>query len=283
MSTPAILITGGTGKTGRRIAAQLADKGIGARVASPTGEGAAGQQGVRFDWLDESTYADAVAGISAIYLLAPAGVAEPLPAMQPFLDQALSADVRRFVLLSASSLKEDGPMMGKVHAYLRRNAPEWAVLRPTWFMQNFSEQQHLPTIRDEGRIYSATGDGRVPFIDAADIAAVAVEALTTGTSYYRDLVITGPQALSYDEAAAIIGRAIGRRIEHVRLSEAELAQRHKALGLDEAYARTLAAMDTAIAHGAEDRVTAEVQAVTGRPPKDLSSFALQERRVWNPA
>jgi ergot alkaloid biosynthesis protein len=282
MSNPSILLTGGTGKTGRRIAAQLADKGIGARIASPTGEGAAGHQGVRFDWLDESTHADALAGISAIYLLAPAGVAEPLPAMQPFLDQALSANVRRFVLLSASSLEEDGPMMGKVHAYLRRNAPEWAVLRPTWFMQNFSEQQHLPTIRDEGRIYSATGDGRVPFIDAADIAAVAVEALTTGTSYNRDLVITGPQALSYDEAAAIIGQAIGRRIEHVRLSEAELARRHQALGLDEAYARTLATMDTAIARGAEDRVTDEVQAVTGRPPKDLASFALQERHAWKP-
>ncbi|NBJ13652.1 NAD(P)H-binding protein [Microvirga arsenatis] len=173
MSNPSILLTGGTGKTGRRIAAQLAGKGLKARIASPTGAGPAGHQGVRFDWLDESTYADAVAGISAVYLLAPAGVAEPLPAMQPFLDQALKAGVHRFVLLSASSLEEDGPMMGKVHAYLRRNAPEWAVLRPTWFMQNFSEQQHLPTIRDEGRIYSATGDGRVPFIDADDIGASA--------------------------------------------------------------------------------------------------------------
>ncbi|WP_134498977.1 ergot alkaloid biosynthesis protein [Microvirga pakistanensis] len=262
MSNPSILLTGGTGKTGRRIAAQLAGKGLSARIASPTGAGTAGHQGVRFNWLNESTRAAALAGISAVYLLAPAGVAEPLPAMQPFLDQALNAGVHRFVLLSASSLEEDGPMMGKVHAHLKWNAPEWAVLRPTWFMQNFSEQQHLPTIQDEGRIYSATGDGRVPFIDADDIAAVAVAALTSGTAFNRD-IITGPQALSYDEAAAIIGQAIGRRVEHVRLSGAELARRHQALGLNEAYAKTLAAMDTAIAHGAEDRVTDEVQAVTG--------------------
>ncbi|HEV2604757.1 MAG TPA: ergot alkaloid biosynthesis protein, partial [Microvirga sp.] len=66
------------------------------------------------------------------------------------------------------------PMMGEVHAWLATNAPEWAVLRPSWFMQNFSEGPHGRTIREESAIYSATDTGRVGFISADDIAEVGM-------------------------------------------------------------------------------------------------------------
>ncbi|MGF9758933.1 hypothetical protein AAII07_27415 [Microvirga sp. 0TCS3.31] len=170
-----ILITEGTGKTGRRVGQILRSRNVQTLVASRS---AKGPDTVRFDWSDTTMFDSALNGISAIHLVAPSNVAEPLAAMTPFLERALEAGVERFVQLSASSLEEGGPMMGAVHAWLRRYAPCWVVLRPTWFMQNFSEQQHLPTIVEEGVIYSATGDGRVGFIDAEDIAAAAAQALT---------------------------------------------------------------------------------------------------------
>lgn len=126
-----ILLTGGTGKTGRRIASQLAAACAAARVAArhpPPG-------GVRFDWADPATFDLALSGTSSIYLVAPPGAVEPLAAMEPFLRRALSAGVRRYVLLSSSFLPEGGPLMGQVHAFLRDTAPEWTVLRPSWFMQ----------------------------------------------------------------------------------------------------------------------------------------------------
>lgn len=186
-----ILITGGTGKTGSRVAHSLRERGIEPRLASRSPKGAAS---VRFDWRDTATFPVALADVRAVYLVAPTDTAEPLDAMRPFLEQAIGSGVDRFVLLSASSLEEGGPMMGAVHAFLKRHALHWAVLRPTWFMQNFSEGPHLPTIRDEGAIYSATGDGRVPFIDAGDIADVATQALVDPLFPNRDARADGAAA-----------------------------------------------------------------------------------------
>ena len=274
------LITGGTGKTGRRIVPRLVEKGAHFIVASRSGRMVDGYNSVRFDWTDKSTFEAALNQVTAIYLLAPTDTTDSLGAMQPFLDRALDSGVKRFVLLSASSISKDGPMMGAVHAYLETHATEWTVLRPTWFMQNFSEQQHMPTIRDEGCIYSATGEGRVAFIDAEDIANVAVEALTRRVSFNCDLILTGPEAISYDTVAETISQNIGRSVTHVILSEAELAERYMKLGMDEEYARTLSAMDTAIASGSEDRMTDEVVNAIGREPHTFNYFVKANRKAW---
>lgn len=275
-----ILLTGGTGKTGRRTARRLAANGHDVLLASRGGGAAEGLPGIRFDWGDPHTFDAALAEREAVYLLAPSDVPTSLAAMQPLIDRALAKGIRRFVLLSASSLPKGGPMMGAVHAYLEDNVPEWTVLRPTWFMQNFSEQQHQPTIRDEGVIYSATGDGRVPFIDAEDIAAVAAEALTRRVAFNRDLILTGPQPLSYGDVAETIGATIGRPVRHANLTEAELARRFEAAGMEASYAAILAAMDTAIAGGSEDRLSPDVETATGKVPGAFANFAHRVRDAW---
>ncbi len=272
-----ILVTGGTGKTGSRLAHQLRASSHSPLVATRNPHET---DQVRFDWADTATYEAALDEVKAIYLVAPANVPEPLAAMQPFIDRAIASGVERFVLLSASSLEEGGPMMGAVHRYLHDHAPGWFVLRPTWFMQNFSEQQHLPTIRDEHAIYSATGDGRVPFIDADDIAAVAAAALTDPAIPNGDAILTGPKSLSYDEVAEILTDALGITITHHKLSEQELVERIQSSGLSKTYAELLAAMDTAIAAGGEDRLTGSVYELTGNAPQDLTSFVARNVELW---
>ena len=130
-------------------------------------------------------------------------------------------------------------------------------------------------------MYSATGEGRVPFINALDVAAIGAVALTSKQPLNRDVVLTGPATLSYDEVASIIGAVSGRRIEHVRLSEVDLASRHEASGLDQALAQTLAAMDVAIARGSENRTTDEVWSLTGNPPGTNREFAEDSRCAWH--
>jgi uncharacterized protein YbjT (DUF2867 family) len=177
------------------------------------------------------------------------------------------------VLLSGSPIPAGGPLQGEVHTWLQTHAAEWAVLRPSWFMQNFSEGQHLATIREDDAIYSATADGRTPFIDADDIAAAALAALTRPQAPNADFILTGERALTYDEVAALIGAAAGRPIVHRRIEASEVAQRHRARGLPATTAQMLAIMDLAIAGGAEDRVTDAVQALTGRPAIRFEDFA----------
>lgn len=147
-------------------------------------------------------------------------------------------------------------------------------------MQNFSELQHLPTIRDEGIIYSATADGRVPFVDADDIATVAMVALTCAVSFNRDIMITGPEPLSYSQVANIIAKIICRPIKHVQLSEAQLIAHHQSLGIEQQYAEILSAMDINIAGGSEDHISGEVITITGKIPTNLTDFATRYCDVW---
>lgn len=214
-----LLVTGGTGTVGSRTVAALRTVGIAPRIAARTPHG---DDQVRFDYGDASTFQAAFEGIGAVFLVAPSGVADMLTAMRPFLEAAVSGGVERFVLLSAAAIPEGGPLMGAVHAYLHERAPSYAALQPSWFMQNFTGGIPYPTIATENAVISATGDGRVAFVDAVDIAAVAARALRD-RELTGGLVITGPRAISYDEAAEEISRAAGRRITHRKLTPGELA------------------------------------------------------------
>ncbi|NIA68641.1 ergot alkaloid biosynthesis protein [Pelagibius litoralis] len=272
-----ILIIGARGKTGSRLAVHLAGMGAPTRRAARTAD-RPGE--VSFDWARPETFGTAFEGIHAAYLVAPTDRADHAEVMVPAIEQALKLGVRRFVLLSASSLEAGGPMMGAVHSVLREVAPEWCVLRPTWFMQNFSEQQHLPTIRDENAIYTAAGRGRVPFIDADDIAAAAAGALTAEYAPNTDVILTGPEPLSYDDVAERLSSRLVRTIHHVGMSYEDFMARLMGNGFDKVYAKALADMDEAISRGSEDRVTDGVQRLAGRSPRDFDAFVAENEAVW---
>ncbi|MFE6158679.1 NmrA family NAD(P)-binding protein [Streptomyces sp. NPDC056486] len=280
--TKRFLITGGTGTTGRRVATALADRGTSVRVGSRTP--APGTRQVPFDWADPTTHGPALTGTDGVYLVPPIGDAEPARLMVPFLERALDAGVRRFVLLSSSAIAEGGPGAGEVHAALRQLAPEWAVLRPSWFMQNFVTlgHPHIENIRAADEIVTATGQGRVAFVDADDIAAVAVRALTDERPHNAAHLITGPQALSYADIAESVSKVSGREIRHRSVPVADLRERHIATGMPEAFARVLAAMDDGIAHGSEDRVDPTVERITGRPARSFADFAAEHAAEWSP-
>ncbi|PWK59655.1 ergot alkaloid biosynthesis protein [Roseicyclus mahoneyensis] len=271
-----ILVIGGKGKTGRRIAARLSAAGIETVIGT---RAPASAQDKRFDWSDLTT-ATAFDGCKAAYVVAPTDRTDHLAVMQPMLESAMTRGVRRFVLLSSSLLHPGGPMMGEVHAWLATNSNDWTVLRPSWFMQNFSEGPHASTIREEGALYSATGTGRVGFIDAEDIAATAVAALTTQTPLNRDFVLTGPESLGYDDTAAILSAVTGQTVRHIPLEPAELTARFLAQGLPLDYAEALTNLDSAIRSGAEARTTDHVEHLSGQPPTPFRSFADRVRDIW---
>ncbi|WFE88919.1 ergot alkaloid biosynthesis protein [Roseibium porphyridii] len=271
------LVTGGTGKTGRRIVNRLQESGFTVRVGT---RNPAVANHVLHDWENHDGFAAALDGVTGVYLLAPTDRADHLELMKPFIDQALALGVSRFVLLSASSLPSGGPMMGQVHDYLQKAAPEWCVLRPTWFMQNFSEQQHLKTIRGTNEIYSATADGRVPFIDVDDIAEAALAALTGKSAVNNDVVLTGPEALSYEDVARILSAETGREVRYVEQSEMQMINRFTSLGMPRNYAEILAGMDVSISQGCENRVTDDVKKLTGTQPRTFAQFAHLNRQSW---
>lgn len=272
-----VLVTGGTGTTGRMVVQGLKEQGIPTKAG--TRRPSNGDE-ILFDWQKPESARAAFAGIDAVYVVAPTNTSDHGSVVLPVLDIARSCGVRRFVLLSASSLEAGGPMMGQIHSYLKDNAPEWTVLRPTWFLQNFSQKHHLTTIREENAIYSATGSGRVGFIDASDIARAAISALLADHSWNRDFILTGPETLSYSDVASRLTDVLGRTIRHVNLDIGQLGDRYCNSGLDRTYAETLASMDEWIENGYEDRVTDEVHALTKQNPNSADVFMRKNRDCW---
>jgi uncharacterized protein YbjT (DUF2867 family) len=269
-----VLVLGGTGTTGRRVVAGLRERGVPARIATRK-PGEPGQ--VRFDWADRATHLAALRDVSAVYLLAPIGEAEPARLVEPFLADALAAGVRRVVLLSSSAVAEDSPGLGELQRLVRA-APEWTVLKPSWFMQNFTGEHLVAQGVRDGEIVTATGDARVAFVDAGDIAAVAVRALTDPEPHNTEPVLTGPGAVSYAEAASIIAAHTGRPVRHRAVSTAEFAASLTASGIPAGFSLVLAALDEGIRRGAEDRVTPAVEEVTGRPARSFETFVEEEIR-----
>lgn len=277
-----ILVTGGRGKTGSRIAKRLTDLGYAVRTAD-RGTPASGSTNdhVTFDWFDETTFEPALKNVDKIYVVGPLLVMDPSKIVVPFVERAVEAGVRRVVLLSSASVPEDGPVFGKVHQAIRQLVPEWAVLRPSYFMQNFVEGHHGAQINSDGVMITATGAGRIGFVDADDIAEVGVRALIDEQPHNTDHVITGPQSLSYAEVGDIIGAIAGRTIKHVSISTEELAAGMVKFGMPEDYAHFLAGLDEGIRlHGTEDQVTDTVERVTGRPPRSLHDYAIAHASYW---
>ncbi|MFD0279262.1 NAD(P)H-binding protein [Kitasatospora sp. NPDC127111] len=270
------LVIGATGTTGSRTVAGLVAAGHRVRAAGRRATPLPGAEPVRFDWYDPATFADALDGAGRIYLVPPVGDPEPAAVMLPFLDRARAAGVHRAVLLSSSAVPEGGPAVGEVHRALRGRFAQWTVLRPSWFMQNFTgTHPHAEGIREHGTLLTATGAGRVGFVDADDIAAVAVRVLTDDQVPETDLVLTGPEALSHDDVAAVLTEVTGRPVVHRGLTHEELRDRLAAT-MPLQFATLLADLDRGIADGAEDRTTDTVRRITGRPPTDFRTVAERE-------
>ena len=285
MNRPArVLVTGGTGKTGSIVARLLAERrDVEPVVASRSGARAGGApSGVRFDWDDEASTIQVLDATrpDALYLIAPPRDPDPLSAMGPFIAAARERGVRRAVILGAKPVASGDAGLGEVYPAVAGAFEEWAVLRPSWFMQDFVTDHHLAAMVRAGVLQTASTDGRVAYIDAEDIAAVAAVALTSSTLDNGELVLTGPEALTPEAVATTIGGVLGRpiRVEHV--SESELARRLA----ERMPARLAAALARADVAFSDDHPTDTVERLTGRAPRTLAQFvrdrpAAFERRV----
>ena len=120
----------------------------------------------------------------------------------------------------------------------------------------------------------------MPGRSACSVRAAAVACLTSATPLNDDRILTGPEALSYEDTARILSDVTGRTIRHVALTTQDLADRFEEQGLPTDYARMLANMDETISAGAEDRTTAGVAQLTGTSPGSFRSFAAENAATW---
>ena len=250
-----ILILGGTGKTGRRVARRLDGARIAARASG-------------FDLGDPSTWA--LDGVTAVYLVEPDLRAEPrLPRL---VTEAVAAGARRLVLLSAPRAGEEGHPLHAAERAVRGSGVGWTILHPNWFAQNFSEGPWARGIRD-GVLTLPAGAGRAPFVDAEDIAEVAASALTDDRHHGQVYELTGPRAVSFGEAVGVIARAAGRKIEYADVEPEAFIERQIAYGVPDNVARLLTGLLADLRDGRGADVADGVERALGRPPRSFEDFA----------
>lgn len=273
---PTALVLGGTGRTGALVAQGLTERGLQARTASRSGAD------VKFDWDDVTTYGPALAGADRVYLVTPVMRIKFVHEVAEFLDLATASAVHHVTYLSAYG-SDQAPAEVDIRAVelelARRSAFSHSILRPAWVMQNFSDQ-HLPLISDTFMV--PTGGEKEAFVDAQDIAAVAVETLANPDAHAgAQYAPTGPQALTVAEVAGIVGSVIGRPVIHNDIDPNVWINDAVEAGFVPAdYAVMLRWLTATIISGNGARPNGDVEKVTGRPATSFRTFAQRNSTAW---
>ncbi len=262
MQNSEIVLIGGSGKTGGRIAARLEQLGLSARKTSRSTTPA-------FDWEDRSTWRGALTGATSAYVafqpdLAVSWAAEAIDALSKI---AKECGLQHIVLLSGRG--EEGAQRSE--EALRAAGIDYTILRASWFCQNFSEGAFLEPLLG-GRLQLPADDVREPFIDAGDIADAAVAALTDIRHRNKIYELTGPRALTFREAVAEIAAASGRSIEYEQVSMTDFKDGLAAAGMPESVIALLEELFGEVLDGRNSQVMGGVRDILGRPASDFSQY-----------
>ncbi|MHC8386745.1 NAD(P)H-binding protein [Pseudomonas sp. MDT2-39-1] len=256
------LVLGATGKTGRRITQHLKAAGLpvrlGSREANPL-----------FDWEDRTTWDAALDGVHAVYISYQPDLAVPgaLETVQAFTDLAVKSGVSKLVLLSGRGEIE----AEQAERVIQNSGVDWTILRASWFFQNFSEAHFLEPIA-QGELALPVGSIAEPFVDAEDIAEIAVEALTQPGHSRQLYELTGPRALTFAEAVEEIAKGTGRDIRFTAVPSEDYRQALEQAQLPAEFIDLVLYLFTTMLDGRNTPLTDGVQRALGRPARDFSDY-----------
>ena len=270
---PLTLVLGGTGKTGRRIVGRLQARGVPVRVGSRSAEPA-------FDWESPSTWEPALRDVESVYLSYYPDLAVPgaSTTVREFVELAAKSGVRRVVLLSGRG----EPEARVSEQTVRDSGLAWTIVRSAWFSQNFSEDYLLDAVVG-GEVALPAGDVPEPFVDADDIADVAVAALTEDGHAGQLYELTGPRLLTFADAVGEIARAAGREIHFVPISLEQYADGAAEHGVPAGFVDLLTYLFGEVLDGRSAHLADGVERALGRPPRDFRDYAQRTAAtgVWD--
>ncbi|WP_214405603.1 SDR family oxidoreductase [Pseudonocardia lacus] len=271
-----ILVSGATGSTGSALVGELLARGAPVTAMVRNGSSTV-PEGVRTavaDFDDPAAVAAALRGVRAAYLVTPSSE-RAQEQQERFAEAAADAGVEHLVVLSQYAAVTDSPVRFlRYHAAVERRVRELGIgytfLRPNLYFQGLFAMADM--IREQGRMVAPIGDARVSAVDVRDIAAVAAVALTEPGHVGRSYEITGPAAVTHGEIAGAVSGAVRRPVEFVDVPPEAFAAALRGVlpdwqvdGLLEDYAH--------YARGEAARVHPTVAEVTGRPARDVATFA----------
>ena len=269
-----ILVIGGTGKTGKRVAENLSAMNHEVRIGSRGGNPA-------FDWENPSTYAGALQGMDRAYIVYYPDLAVPgaKEAIEALTREALVQGLEKVVLLSGKGERE-AELCEQIVADSGLN---YTIVRASWFNQNFSEGAFLDFVL-AGQVALPMPDAEIPFVDADDIADVVTKVLLEDKYNSQTITVTGPRKMTFKEVVETMSEGIGRTINYQPISLEEFKQGMKAAGLPDSYVWLFGYLFKEVLGNPDNQVVShDIEAVLGRRATDFADYVEKTARtgVWS--
>jgi uncharacterized protein YbjT (DUF2867 family) len=270
-----ILVTGATGTVGTEILDQLKNKANVRACYHSRKPDVDGVEWVELDYSKPKTIEAAFKNIDRAFLLTPFSD-KTVEFVKILVKYAKKANVNNIVRSSAMGADKDAPHnIGRWHwqaeQLVKESGISYTIIRPAFFMQNFINS-YGKSIREQNSIYSSAGNGKAGFIDARDVALVAVGVLTGKGHENKIYELTGPEAISYAETAGILTEVLGRKIDYIDLTEENARKSFEKSGLPEWMIEAFLGLNNFIKNGYAATLTHDVEKVIGKKPRTFKQF-----------
>ncbi|RYY69814.1 MAG: NmrA family transcriptional regulator [Chitinophagaceae bacterium] len=267
-----MLVLGSTGRTGKRVAERLQNLRIPIRLGSRKADAA-------FDWEDPANWDIVLEGIEAVYISFQPDLAVPAAAekIKLFTEAAKKANVKKLVLLSGRGEEE----AQKCEQIIMQSGLDWTIIRASWFMQNFSENFLLDSILGNEVVLPVI-KSLEPFVDAEDIADVAVAVLTTNKHSNKIYELTGPELLSFETATAIIAKETNRTISYKEISIDDYEAILRSYQLPDDFIWLIKYLFTQVLDGRNESITNDIESILHRKPAAFKDYVINTIKtgVW---
>ena len=278
-----ILVTGATGNVGSEIARQLKARGEPFRVYVRDVDKAAAMIGADgYDialgsFSDDEAFAAALEGVDAVYMVTNQSDAFKAD-LECMVQRVKNANISKFVMLSAEGDPDSDIFFvrrtGELEAIVREAELNWTFLRPDWFMQNFAGYVAM------GMVAFPEGPGKTSFVDVRDVAEIAIKALTEPGHTHRTYRLTGPDAMTFSQAAARISTVLEREIPFVGITPEQMRDGLIAQGAEPWYAEMNAEMTLAIRMGVSFTPSNDILFLLGRAPRSIETYTADHKASW---
>ena len=266
------LVLGATGKTGRRVAAQLQSQGIPVRLGSRSAD-------PKFDWAQESTWTAALAGVQKLYLNYAPDLALPgaTDTIQAFVDHAKTQGLKHITLISGRGEAE----AQACERIVQESGLQWTVVRAGWFNQNFSEGAFVDMVHNRNIALPGAGVPE-PWVDVDDIAETVVASLVDSKHAGEVYEVTGPRVLHYSDIAEALSDAIGESVRYTEIPHEAFVQGIKSSGAPKDVVWLMDYLFSTVLDGRNAHVADGIERALGRPPKDFRHYArdVAATKLW---
>ncbi|MBC7887985.1 MAG: NAD(P)H-binding protein [Ferruginibacter sp.] len=267
-----ILVLGGTGKTGKRVAERLQNLQIPIRLGSRN-------ENPPFNWDEPGNWQNVLKGIESVYITFQPDLAVPnsFKQIKLFADTAKANGVNKLVLLSGRGEKESRAC----EQIIIQSGMDWTIIRASWFMQNFSESFLLDSILTNEVVLPVT-NALEPFVDTDDIAEVAVSVLADNKHSHKIYELTGPELLSFESATSLIAKELNREIPYAEISIDEYVTALKSYQLPDDFVGLIQYLFSEVLDGRNESVSTDIEKILGTKPTSFKEYVTKTAKtgIW---